>query len=73
MRISPLRRKAYTRSLSINGIGRRSICFLPCRNHVKSMIAVGIALSGDPPHRSVREELPHTAPALSRARNRSLG
>ena len=36
-------------------------------------IAVGIALSGDPPHRSVREELPHTAPALSRARNRSWG
>ena len=29
-------------------------------------IAVGTALSGRPPHRSVREELPHTAPTSSR-------
>ena len=29
--------------------------------------ALGTAVSGGPPHRSVREELPHTAPALSRA------
>ena len=36
-------------------------------------ITVGTAVAGGPPHRSVREELPHTAPALSRARNRSLG
>jgi len=28
------------------------------------MIAVGTALTGRPPHRSVREELPHTAPPL---------
>jgi hypothetical protein len=28
------------------------------------MIAVGTALSGRPPHRSVRAELPHTAPTL---------
>ena len=27
-------------------------------------IAVGTALAGGPPHRSVREELPHTAPPL---------
>jgi len=33
-----------------------------------------MALAGHPPHRSVREELPHTAPALSQAQNRlSLG
>jgi len=38
-----------------------------------SLIAVGTALSGGPPHRSVLEELPHTAPALSRARNRLSG
>jgi len=36
-------------------------------------IAVGTAVAGGPPLRSVREELLHTAPALSRARNRSLG
>ena len=36
-------------------------------------IAVGTAVAGGPPHRSVREVLPHTAPALSRARNRSSG
>ena len=36
-------------------------------------IAVGTAVAGGPPHRSVREGLPHTAPALSRARNRTLG
>ncbi len=34
---------------------------------------VGTAVAGGPPHRSVREELPHTAPALSRARNRWSG
>ncbi len=28
------------------------------------VIAVGMALSGHPPHRSVRAELPHTAPTL---------
>jgi len=31
------------------------------------VIAVGTAVTGGPPHRSVREALPHTAPALSRA------
>ena len=30
-------------------------------------IAVGTAVTGGPPHRSVREALPHTAPALSLA------
>ena len=29
------------------------------------MIAVGTAIAGHPRHRSVREELPHTAPPLS--------
>ncbi len=36
-------------------------------------IAVGTAVTSGPPHRSVHEELPHTAPTLSRARKRSLG
>jgi len=36
-------------------------------------IAVGTAIAGRPPHRSVREELPHTAPALSRSRKRCSG
>jgi len=31
------------------------------------MIAVGTAVASGPPHRSVLEELPHTAPTLSRA------
>ena len=36
-------------------------------------IAVGTAVAGGPPRRSVREELPHTALALSRARKRCSG
>jgi hypothetical protein len=36
-------------------------------------IAVGTAVTGGPPHRSVREVFPHTAPALSRARCRMFG
>ena len=36
-----------------------------------SGIAVGTAVAGGPPRRSVREELPHTAPALSLARYRA--
>jgi hypothetical protein len=35
--------------------------------------AVGTAITGGPPHRSVREVLPHTALALSRARKRCSG
>ena len=31
-----------------------------------SVIAVGTAVTSGPPHRSVLEELPHTAPPLSR-------
>ena len=31
------------------------------RNLYKKVVAVGMALSGHPPHGSVREELPHTA------------
>ena len=33
----------------------------------RTAIAVGTAVAGGPPHRSVREGFPHTAPALSRA------
>jgi hypothetical protein len=29
-----------------------------------SLVAVGMPVAQHPPHRSVREELPHTAPAL---------
>ena len=36
----------------------------------KDLIAVGTVVTDGPPRRSVREELPHTAPALSQARNR---
>ena len=34
----------------------------------KNLIAVGTAVAGGPPHRSVREELPHTALVLSQTR-----
>jgi hypothetical protein len=34
--------------------------------------AVGTALAGGPPHRSVREELPHTAPTSGRTRRRPV-
>jgi hypothetical protein len=40
---------------------------------IENSIAVGTAVAGGPPHRSVREALPHTAPTLSRARNRWSG
>ena len=33
------------------------------RNQVKILVAVGMAVTCHPPHRSVRAELPHTAPA----------
>ena len=36
-------------------------------------IAVGTAVTGGPPRRSVREALPHTALAASRTRKRSFG
>ena len=45
----------------------------PKGNSFVTSIAVGTAVAGGPPHRSGREELPHPAPALNRARNRSLG
>ena len=32
--------------------------------NTKTVIAVGTAIAGRPPHRSVRAELPHTAPPL---------
>ena len=35
-------------------------------------IAVGTAVAGGPPHRSVREELPHTAPTLGRTSRQRL-
>ncbi len=44
-----------------------------CKHVSKRLIAVGTAVAGGPPHRSVREYLPHTAPTLSRARNRWSG
>jgi hypothetical protein len=40
--------------------------------HLK-VVAVGMAIAGHPPHRSVREELPHTALAASRSRKRISG
>ena len=40
----------------------RSLCSARARNTVR--IAVGTAVAGGPPHRSVRECLPHTAPPL---------
>src|ERR1700676_4211568 len=36
----------------------------PCRFYPGAFVAVGTALTGGPPHGSVREELPHTALAL---------
>ena len=34
------------------------------RQKVTDLVAVGMAVTCHPPHRSVRAELPHTAPAL---------
>jgi hypothetical protein len=41
------------------------ISLLGLRSHMRSnlMVAVGTALTGGPPHRSQRAELPHWAPA----------
>jgi len=49
--------------------------FTPVQMLVQSLssIAVGTAVASRPPHRSVLEELPHTAPALSRAAKRWFG
>ena len=45
---------------------KRQVTSLQCKRHdLKNVIAVGTAIAGRPPHRSVREELPHTAPPLS--------
>ena len=41
--------------------------------YMQRMVAVGTALTSRPPHRSVLEALPHTAPASSRTRNRASG
>jgi hypothetical protein len=35
------------------------------RQELEEMVAVGTGIAPRPPHRSVRAELPHTAPALS--------
>lgn len=43
-------------SVVINHIGEIEIC-----EHV----AVGIRVASDPPHRSLRADLPHRAPTLS--------
>ena len=40
---------------------------------VQKRIAVGTAIAGRSPHRSVREEFSHTALAANRSRNRTLG
>ena len=41
------------------------VVFLPYDLFESKGIAVGTANAHRPPHRSVREELPHTAPSLS--------
>ena len=43
------------------------------RTDTENGIAVGTGLSARPPHRSVREELPHTAPTSGHNASRSLG
>ena len=53
--------------------GRINVAFLAELKTLRVGIAVGTAIADRPPHRSVREVLPHTAPAASRARNRSFG
>jgi hypothetical protein len=41
-------------------------------NAAIALIAVGTALTGRPPHRSVREALPHTAPTLGQTSRQRL-
>lgn len=45
-------------------IGIYKILHLMRAYGLRSAVAVGMAVTCHPPHRSVREELPHTAPAL---------
>jgi hypothetical protein len=47
----------------IAGISTTSAHRLWAANDLKT-VAVGMAVTCHPPHRSVRAELPHTAPAL---------
>ena len=59
-----------------NGTGRikrGDAAHLPKELHLPKEVAVGMAIAGHPPHRSVREELPHTALAASRSRKRISG
>lgn len=53
---------------SQNDIRPNSATLRPRASRVPNTIAiaVGTAIAGRPPHRSVREELPHTAPPLGR-------
>ena len=46
---------------------KRSLTRKQIKKNQSESIAVGTAITSRPPLRSVREELPHTAPALSRA------
>ena len=46
---------------------------LQMEDRVRELVAVGTGIAPRPPHRSVRAELPHTAPALSHDAKRSLG
>ncbi|QEG43134.1 hypothetical protein UC8_51780 [Roseimaritima ulvae] len=56
------------------GLGKKMVAGRCCSGAAAAcFFAVGTAVTGGPPHRSVLEELPHTAPALSRARKRMLG
>ncbi len=59
-------------------IGFQSNGLLPDRSRARSLVragldrivAVGMPVSRHPPHRSVREELPHTAPTSGQTRRR---
>jgi len=59
-------------ALNLHDISRHAIASGPpvATKDRGRAIAVGTAVAGSPPHRSVREELPHTALTLSLARNR---
>ena len=68
-------RDAFTRRKALNG-GSSPISVGPnglLSHEALPAVAVGTALAGGPPHRSVREGFPHSAPTLGRASKRTLG
>jgi integrase len=57
------RRSTYATRLSAGGVADEWVTQVASARRCEGLVAVGTAIADRPPHRSVRAELPHTAPA----------